>query len=299
MKAIAAGIVAAVLLVVVVIYWSEYGPPTQTQGVPAQDAPPTATTPPLVVTPTPTTRPARATPTRPARPTLTAFRERASATPPPTATPRPTPRPTPTPFLTPQRAPTPTPFRAPQPTIIPPPTPIQPGFTPFSVGTPIGPIPTVAVPTSTPVRPTPTAFQDLCDVRDQECVQDFEPIVSPIAWNPTLSAGGVFSADIQIRTPIGALRWPPALLAAWGEGFYVGVTLYRASDPIASITAPPPANADWEWTGTPGEYEADTFRLVGDSTLRVRARVSPQLHGEAERACFWNGRDLVGCAGLG
>ncbi len=134
MKAIAAGIVAAVLLVVVVIYWSEYGPPTQTQGVPAQDAPPTATTPPLVVTPTPTTRPARATPTRPARPTLTAFRERASATPPPTATPRPTPRPTPTPFLTPQRAPTPTPFRAPQPTIIPLPTPIQPGFTPFPRG---------------------------------------------------------------------------------------------------------------------------------------------------------------------
>ena len=255
--------------------------------------------------PAPTSEPT-ATPTATPVPTATATA---------TATPRPTPRPIATPYLLPKLftlkmptpPPTPTPMTVqvlkptPRPTVPPPVVPL-PTLAPLPTIVPKPPptlVPrTVLESTATPrsTQPTPTAFQDLCDDREQECIEDFEPVVSPIAWSPTIFTGGLFSADIRIKTPIGDLRWPPALLTA-REDFYIGVTLYRDGDPIASIAAPPPANADWEWTSTPGEYEADTFRLVG-SIVRVKAYVSPQLREEAEYACFWNGRDLVGCADL-
>ena len=169
-----------------------------------------------------------------------------------------------------------------------------PTATPTATPTP-GP---TSTPTPTPPpTPTPTAgpIEDLCEITDLECIRATEPFTSPIAWAPVISADGLFRADIEIRTPIGDLQWPPLSLES-DDAYYVAVSLYRGDSLIAEIRPPPPASADWEWMSGTGSYDADTFRLINDSTIQVVARLHPELRDAAEYACFWNGRNLVGCA---
>lgn len=194
-----------------------------------------------------------------------------TATPAPTATPTatasPTPRPTSTPTPTATPTPTPTPTATPRPT----------------------PTPTV-----TPT-PTPTPFPDLCE-GDPDCIYGNEDLVSPITWAPALSIDGLFIADIVMERLFGDLAWPQAAL---GDASTISIELYGQGDRnIASIAPPPPAGADWEWTLQDGYYEAETFREIEPSIIRVVALVNPDLYGTVEYACFWNGRDLVNCADI-
>ena len=185
----------------------------------------------------------------------------------PTATASPTPRPTSTPTPTATPTPTPTPTATPRPT---------------------------PTPTATPT-PTPTPFPDLCE-GDPDCIYGNEDLVSPITWTPTVSADGLFLADIVIERFFGELAWPQVELT---DELTISITLNDQDDSlIASISPPPPAGADWEWTPQDGYYEAETFREIEPSIIRVVALVNPDLHKAVEYACFWNGRDLVNCADI-
>ena len=180
-------------------------------------------------------------------------------------------------------SPTPTPMGTPVP-----PTPTA---TPIPTATPT-PVPPTATPTPT-LTPTPTPFPDLCE-GDPDCIYGNEDLISPITWTPALSTDGLFLADIVIERFFGDLAWPQVALS---DEFTISIELYGQGDSsIASISPPPPANADWGWTLQDGHYEAETFREIAPSTIQVVAFVNPGLHEAAEYACFWNGRDLVNCA---
>lgn len=164
---------------------------------------------------------------------------------------------------------------------------------PTATPTPEGWTPPPPTPTPLPPTPTPTPFDDLCD-RDPECVRDYEPPISPVAWDPTLDAAGMFRADVRLTQPVG-IRWPTAMEP---DKRIVGVTFYQGDAAIAKVNPPPPADADWYWEPEPGHYEASTFRPAGDDAIVIEASIDPRVGQAVDRVCLWNGDDLLDCKGL-
>ena len=165
-------------------------------------------------------------------------------------------------------------------------TPTPEGWTP-----PPPPTPTA---TPLPPTPTPTPFEGMCE-GDPDCIEDYERFVSPVAWHPTISWAGVFRADIQLNETLD-IRWP-TMFDSTGDEYSVSVGFYQGDRLIAQVSPPPPPGADWEWTPSPGFYEADTFRLAAEATIVVEARIGPR-GGAADEVCLWNGRELLDCTDL-
>ncbi len=273
----AAGIVAAVLLVVVILYYVEFGAPPQLQNLPAQDATPTATSPPGVIPPPTAT--ANPTPTRPPRPTLTAFLERATATPRPTATP--------TPFIL-EVEPVATPFVFPTPERVEPIRPVPtPGFTPAPQPTPSGRIPEVI--TVTP--PTPTAPQGGTASRQTWSDRWVEFSVEPHVCGRTLEFRGRARDGARVEYRAGAAS-PFSLYqeSALGVGF-------GNVAPLAGYIQPAPAGS--EYPPLPREQIVADFLTTTSAEFRLKGGF-PEWLGDPEDVVLgvWGTRPDYGLDGL-